>query len=157
VVSQIHDGGAYAVFSGDGKRIGVFGAASATVYNSTTGRPLTPPLASTGIIKWASLDQHGGRIALISSDHTQLFDVTSGERVGPAFQTPGGSYAMFTNNELMLPTTAGYTLVPLDQKAWASAACRAAGSNLSDREWRHGVGSDQPYRVTCPGLPRRRS
>ena len=37
-------------------------------------------------------------------------------------------------------------------RAWMARACRIAGRNLSQAEWRQYMG-DRPYRKTCPDLP----
>jgi hypothetical protein len=36
-----------------------------------------------------------------------------------------------------------------DPRAWLTYACKVAGRNLGDEEWRSAFGSD-PYRETCP-------
>ena len=37
-------------------------------------------------------------------------------------------------------------------RSWMTRACRIAGRNLSQAEWRQYMG-DRPYRKTCPDLP----
>ena len=46
----------------------------------------------------------------------------------------------------------GVTLWNLGSDALLAGACRLAGRNLSDAEWRRYLGSE-PYRALCPGLP----
>jgi DNA-binding SARP family transcriptional activator/WD40 repeat protein len=38
----------------------------------------------------------------------------------------------------------------LDPNAWAAAACRVAGRNLTQAEWSEHIGDLAPYRQTCP-------
>jgi DNA-binding beta-propeller fold protein YncE len=46
----------------------------------------------------------------------------------------------------------GLTRWDVDPDAWQSAACRAAGRNLTWEEWTEYLG-DEPYRPTCPDWP----
>ncbi len=47
----------------------------------------------------------------------------------------------------------GITRTTMDPETWLERACHAAGRNLTREEWAEHVGSDEPYRRTCPEWP----
>ena len=41
----------------------------------------------------------------------------------------------------------------VDPNSWAVRLCRIVNRNLSPIEWQQYIGTDVPYRRTCPELP----
>jgi hypothetical protein len=50
----------------------------------------------------------------------------------------------------------GFVLWQWNPQDWLVEACRRLTRNLSGTEWLTYFG-DEPYALTCPGLPRRRN
>ncbi|MGD9753507.1 MAG: hypothetical protein AB7W59_21135 [Acidimicrobiia bacterium] len=98
-----------------------------------------------------------GRYLLTTRDgKPRLWDLPSATLIG-TFPHRAGLTA--SGNDLgaqlrLVTLDAGYALSwNLDVTAWPALACRAAGRNLTEDEWRQFGPRSTPYRATCPQWP----
>jgi hypothetical protein len=88
----------------------------------------------------------------------QLWDVASGQALGPPLigHTSLVTSLVFSPDGKLLATGSKddgtIRLWNLDVAAWRQRACRIANRNLTRQEWHQYLG-DEPYHITCPGLP----
>jgi WD40 repeat protein len=77
------------------------------------------------------------------------------ERAGRAHRGPVKAWG-YSNDGRWFASAGGDVTVrlwPVHGDELAAETCRRVGRNLSEEEWRRHFG-DEPYRETCPGLPR---
>jgi WD40 repeat protein len=96
-----------------------------------------------------------GRLLLArSNDHTvALFDLDSRQRLGDAVSIGDANADLRPDGgELSVANVdgSGVVLWNLDPSTWMSAACLAAGRNLTHTEWDTYLGDLAPYHATCP-------
>jgi hypothetical protein len=114
----------------------------------------------------------GDLLAAVNANGASLIDVPTGDLLGrvdysePGFDLAftddgnrlGRGFAAFREqgNDLVIPDlftdaprVPRLLQLPLTPAAWQTAACQAAGRNLTRAEWRHFVGSGIPYHRTC--------
>ena len=120
---------------------------------SRVGAPFT---GHSSLARTLSVDSTGRQLLTTSVEGAQLWDIASRLAVGQPFPTP---IAMeYTRRPVWLPGGTefafagldGITVWNTDRAAWAAAACRLAGRNLTEHEWNtYGPGLDVPRRDTC--------
>jgi WD40 repeat protein len=147
------NGDTVAVNSGDP------GQGHVTLYSSATGK--TGPTASIQSIGGIGY-LHGGRWLVVTAGQSapaaQLYDAANLQQIGIPFPLNGGSFGnplatnpagtMFSEAENDTPL-----LWDTDPTRWQATACRIAGRNLTQTEWREYIPS-RPYQTTCPEWPR---
>jgi hypothetical protein len=154
-VLDVEEPGNGARFSPDGRRVAVMRDREVVVREVGTGQALGTPIRdSNSFVLWVEWDPSGTLLAVSSEAGVQVVDVRSGARIGPLLSWVPGTMAGFAPDGLVVDGPAGVVTLPLDPEVWVDAACRAAGSNLSHREWGRYLGVSA-YRPTCAGLPRR--
>ncbi len=92
-----------------------------------------------------------------TDDRARLWDVATGTLIGGpvgqssplVFPAPvwGKQLRFLTANEEWIEVW------KFDTDSWRTIACRAAGRNLTQAEWKRYGPQDQPYRKTCPQWP----
>ena len=98
---------------------------------------------------------------LIATGHdgtTRMWTVPGLQAVGAHFPRRSDAAAsldaasLFVGDDLIVRVYAGgqATLWPATLVGWERHACQIAGRNLTQAEWNLFVGSDRPYRKTCP-------
>ena len=150
------------------------GYADPTVYPSPDGRRLVvdagdagvglldagtmtwisrPDPAQAGLVEhWNTFSRDGSLFASTSGDRLSYWDARSGTLLGsigvdvegtPAFSADGSS--------LTLAGIEGSVLTwSLDPRSWVATACRLAGRDLTEQEWRSYLG-ERPYEPVCGG------
>ena len=147
-------------FSPDGTTL-ASGIADGTVrlWEVASHQLLGAPLGHGDLVWSVAFSPDGATLASGSGDETvRLWDVVSrqpfeepltshGERVrSVAFSPDRATLASGSNNGTVW-------LWDVDPDSWAARNCRRVNRNLSLAEWRQYLGSDVPYRRTCPDLP----
>lgn len=94
-----------------------------------------------------------GTTLLTNFDGTgRLWDIESGEQIGVAISGFPGTTSGMNTGEILQLTTGGEHAVlvwNLDMNQWPEIACRVAGTNLSDAEWRQWGPRDEPLYPIC--------
>jgi WD40 repeat protein len=74
-----------------------------------------------------------------------------GRYTGPsaAFQTVSRAAIRDDGNEIAVGTSRGVVVWDLDPETLMQAACRVAGRDITESEWRENIGSLAPYRSIC--------
>lgn len=148
------NGNTVAVNSGDP------GQGHLTLYRSATGTTgPNAPIQSIGGIGYL----HGGRWLVATAGQSapaaQLYDAANLQPIGIPFPLNGsGSFGnpLATNPAGTMFSEAEYDaplLWDADPTRWQATACRIAGRNLTQAEWREYIPS-RPYQTTCPEWPR---
>ena len=88
-----------------------------------------------------------------SSGEAQLFDITTGQKIGDPFPSLGPFSAVSVSPDgKTLLTGDGERIVlwDIDADHWRTTACAVAGRNLTRAEWAHYLPKGETYRATCP-------
>ncbi|GAA2859363.1 hypothetical protein GCM10010517_17900 [Streptosporangium fragile] len=93
--------------------------------------------------------------AAVGDRSVALWDVATGQRLGPAIATQTGDFRSLAfsadGSRLVVVDSAGtLTEYPIQPEVIARAVCERAGRTLSRQEWRTYL-NDLPYRNVCPG------
>jgi WD40 repeat protein len=86
----------------------------------------------------------------------RLWEVQTGQQIGLAFETHRTTNSGVNEGEnLQLITgTEEHALIwNLNMDEWPEIACKTAGSNLTEDEWRQWGPRDEDYRAICPQFP----
>jgi WD40 repeat protein len=103
----------------------------------------------------------GGRwvSAMTGSGLVELFDVSSGARIGVPLRIARDTVSD-ANNAVLRPDGLYWgrpdgpvVYYDLDPASWESIACGAAGRNLTRAEWENYLGAVGEYRATCSQYP----
>jgi DNA-binding SARP family transcriptional activator/WD40 repeat protein len=132
------------------------------LLDTATGSPRTRTvLSTTGEFGWG----YGGRWLIVSeylaSAQAQLYDASTLEPIGTPFPTgpiPVGDAARLiavnrAGTVFAETTDRDPVLWQVDPNRWLKIACRIAGRNLTNAEWRHYL-PHRDYQRTCPRYPR---
>ncbi len=123
------------------------------------GQPLT---GHTNYVLSVTFSPDSKLLASASADFTvRLWDVAAGQPVGEPLTGHTNSVwsvAFSPDGKLLASASADKTVrlwdVPsLSPQSWIARTCTMANRNLSLDEWRTYIGTDVPYRKTCPLLP----
>ncbi|MGI9645364.1 MAG: hypothetical protein ACR2O6_08665, partial [Ilumatobacteraceae bacterium] len=110
------------------------------------GAPPAPPV----------LDREGELMFAATDGAARLWHVESGQLVGKPFPvTAGGRPSAVADDEvirLVTPWAGNARIWNLDVDEWAELACRAAGRDMTEAEWRGFGARDSEYRSTCSEL-----
>ena len=105
--------------------------------------------AATPVSVSASPD---GRLLSVASAvrPIEIWDVATGEMRGSIAAPPGTVAAGFVSDSelVVLTDTGGVEIIDLDVDVWIERACRAAGRELTAREWQRFLPA-YPYRPVC--------
>jgi WD40 repeat protein len=147
------------VFSPDGTLLAGLSRSRLSLWDVSNGsaRELPTSIKSQNFGS-AAFDPTGQLLALGSISGIQLYNLASGQTVGPLMSTLNP--AQSASNDRVLFSPDGKTLVGggpvilwnVDIAAWISQACDIADRNLTEEEWKTYIG-DAPYRETCPESP----
>lgn len=66
----------------------------------------------------------------------------------------GGLFFTGDGNTVISTSKMEVVFWDVDTDSWLYKACRIAGRNLTEPEWKQYIGSDIPYHLTCPELPK---
>ena len=80
---------------------------------------------------------------------TQLWDLDGGVEIGVGFPFTCASWSPDGSRIIANFGNRAY-LWSMDRETWVDSACRAAGRNLTDLEWKNYVSDREPRRDTCP-------
>ena len=80
---------------------------------------------------------------------TQLWDMSTGQEIGVGFHFTCAAWSR--DGKQIVGNSFGRRLSiwTVDREQWRDTACRAAGRNLTEEEWKRYVSSIEPYRATC--------
>lgn len=108
-------------------------------------------------IEAAAFDPTQRWIATVEADGAvRLWDVASRRNVGAPIASDAESLPVFLSGPNLKLVTVSHDRVvirSLDTATWSIAACRAAGRNLTQAEWRELGPRGQPYQATCNEWP----
>ncbi len=87
----------------------------------------------------------------------RLWDLEARTQVGEAFPNDAGTSPAASGQGPLLATFQGDRVLiwDLNVSGWYDIACRAAGRNLTQREWEQFGPAGRPYAATCPMWPDR--
>ena len=130
---------------------GVLTLRSATSLEPVRRIPLPGPVDATAAgIEWSS----DGRFMLVAATLAPtLWDVQSGTQIGSPFPSVQGSIPGAESSQSIQLVTARSDSIDiwnLDLDSWPTAACVAAGRNMTPDEWETVGPRDTSYRATCP-------
>ncbi len=92
------------------------------------------------------------RFLLTALGSAELWDLDTGRRIGVPFPSATGREPGIGSGEQLQTVTAtedGFIVWNMDVDAWPDVACEAAGSDLSEDEWRQFGPRDEPWRAVC--------
>ena len=169
IAANVQQGATAVAFSADGSEVAVGRVDGSIVrYALPSLRQVGTPFGGhAAAIGQVAFQPHGSLLAAASAEAVELLDLDSGTSVPLiAFNPPGSigaatppsGYAQFSADGRSLLTVGylerrGALLWSLDPDDWVRAACRAAGRNLTQAEWRQLVGASEPYHRTCTQWP----
>jgi WD40 repeat protein len=154
LIHQSTAGAGWADASPTGERIAVSGAGH--LFDVTNGVWIEAPTQEHGATFPVAYASDGSAFVTGGSDgRVHLWDGVTGElrnALPPDFGTwpmpaflPDSRTVILASHE---PTSRVYRW-DTDVDSWIEYACRVAGRNLTEEEWREAFG-DEPYRETCP-------
>jgi WD40 repeat protein len=156
-------GSSAVVFSPDDTTLAIsFGTTTAgqvTFRDAATGAPMrTLQTPSSGGVEFLL----GGRVVMTTrssaeASAAQLWDAATLTPIGEPLPQPyGGAYSISRNaagTTAVSGSSDGFAVIwNLDITRWEASACRIAGRNLTQDEWRQYL-PNQKYRLTCPQWP----
>ena len=141
------DGSMYALGGFDGRL---------RIVDVSSGEVVGPedPIHS-GPIAWVAFSPDGATLATFGSDgELAIVDTSTAvprarARPGPANHAASVGFQPDGESVLVAYEDGSVIQFATDPDAWIDHACRVAGRNLTEHEWRDAFG-DGPYRETCP-------
>ncbi len=150
-------------FSPDGKVLAAGGVSQSNetvhLWQVATGKLLGSPLGHGQYVSSVAFSPDGKTLASGSRNGTVLlWDLASWQPIGGPLVRHGdpvASVAFSPDGKTLASAGAepALWLADVDPESWAARNCRRANRNLTLAEWRQYLGSDVPYRRTCPDLP----
>jgi WD40 repeat protein len=129
------------------------------LLDARSGRPAQPPIqVAAGNIAYLTFSRDGRSLAVGAVDNAvTVWDLRSRKRLGNPFGpypgfVPGAFFERSGRLLILLSRTA--IEWPTDVGTWKRSACRAAGRDLTRREW-NDLLPNRPYRHVCPPANRR--
>jgi WD40 repeat protein/class 3 adenylate cyclase len=150
-------------FSHDGTLASGSWAGIVNLWNPTTGKELGhPTLVAQAPVSAIAFAPDGKTFATSggSSGHTKIWVTSTLQQLGDDFPGGEGSWgnvAYTPNGRYLFSAYADGSAYrwPVTVDAWADQACRVAGRNFTQEEWRRFV-TGRSYERVCPGLPAER-
>jgi WD40 repeat protein len=150
-------------FSHDGTLASGSWAGIVNLWNPTTGKELGhPTLVAQAPVSAIAFAPDGKTFATSggSSGHTKIWVTSTRQQLGDDFPGGEGSWgnvAYTPNGRYLFSAYADGSAYrwPVTVDAWADQACRVAGRNFTQEEWRRFV-TGRSYERVCPGLPAER-
>ena len=148
--------GNWAAYSPDGDHAVITGySGEVLVIDLGTGEPVQPEVkAHTAGVFWAAFSPDGSRLVTSATDGTVILweTRTATQLARLKIPVPGQSAVEFLpdGKVLIAPWMVDASLYEWDPSAERAAdlACRAAGRELTEQEWRDAFG-DLPYQEVC--------
>jgi WD40 repeat protein len=145
----------------DGGRTLAFGGADGTVglWDVRARRPLDQPLAGHVLpVLSMAFSPDGRMLASGFRDGTVVvWDARQRRRLEELAGHTGPVYSVAFGPDGTTLASGGcdgtVVLWDLRPDSWRQRACAIANRNLTQAEWDQFIGSEQPYRRTCPALP----
>ena len=112
-----------------------------------------PDPAQAGLVEhWNTFSRDGSLFASTSGDRLSYWDARTGTLLGSiAVDVEGAPAFSADNSSLTLAGVEGSVLTwSLDPRSWVATACRLAGRDLTEQEWRSYLG-ERPYEPVCGG------
>ena len=142
--------------SPDGLRAAIVGkAGEVVIIDLASGEPLRPPVVGHQGPGWSvSYSPDGSRVLTAAYDGSvSLWDATTGELLGtvvmPVRVRATADFAADGHSAVIVSDVAGVYLWDTSIDHALEFACRLAGRDLTQVEWRESFG-DRPYEETCP-------
>lgn len=140
---------AMAALTPDGRDLAVLHDLQVDVFSMATDRLLgsvAVPPGSTDL----EFSQDGKRMLVFGAGQGLVVDVTDFQPLGDPFPSTGYLALRPDGNELATVSDGSVLLWDLKPTDWESAACQAAGRNLTEGEWHQYLPDAGPYQRTCP-------
>jgi WD40 repeat protein len=157
-------------FSPDGKLLASAGFdRTVRLWNVARRQPVGEPLPGhSGPVTSVAFSPDGKLLASAGDDGTvRLWDMARGRPLGAPLRADSDyeeafavihsvlSVAFSPDGKLLASAVSdgSVRLWDVDPNSWAVRLCRIVNRNLSPIEWQQYIGTDVPYRRTCPELP----
>lgn len=152
------NGATLAEFTPDGTLLAAGGMDGMVhILDASTGEEVMI-LSHEGEIEALEFTPDGTLLATGSKDRTaRIWDISTGEGVASLDHYASVSSVAFNSDgtELFTHDSEGNAYKwSVDTDALVTLACTRLTRNLTQQEWRTYVGAGEPYRETCPNLPR---
>ena len=136
-------------------------AGDITVRDGNSFEPIAEMVGAAGIG-----NTFAGGALVLSDDNSllltnfdgpgRLWDVSTGQQIGSDFETSRvtNTGVNFGETLQLITGTEEHALIwNLDMDEWPEIACKTAGSNLTEDEWKQWGPRDDDYRAICPQFP----
>jgi WD40 repeat protein len=123
-------------------------------WNARSGAPQGPPIhPSTSTVSQISFSPDGPLLVVSAQDtNTTLWDVRSRKQVGLSFPSRPGvltAPVFEPDGRLLIDYLADAAEWPINVSMWERFACKVAGRNLTQAEWRD-ILPNRSYMRVCP-------
>ena len=131
---------------------------AAIVWDSRSGKRSFAVQSPQGVLRNIASSLSGCRVATFGEEGEPIVwevgsDGDALRIVGPSGALRDGLWALDNSVVILSGDGGSEALCFKALDALVAFACRYAGRNLTQDEWRQYMGSDVPYRKTCPDLP----
>ena len=139
--------------SPDGRRLLIGTETGTGLLDTTTMRWISPPSTTqAGFVGGGTkFSDDGSLVASVNNGRLSHWDGRTGAYLGSAAVDWDGDPAFSTDDSQLLFAGDTGTVVSwnLDPDSWLAAACRLAGRDLTEQEWRNYL-PNRPFKPVCP-------